>query len=58
MENQYIRGSNSFLIGDLEYPLQPSLLSPFENPPENTPQSNYNYFFIKRRNTIKQLNGV
>ena len=58
MENQYIRGSNSFLIGDSGYPLRPFLLTSFENPPENTLQSNYNYFFIRARNKIEQLNGV
>ncbi|XP_050507518.1 putative nuclease HARBI1 [Diabrotica virgifera virgifera] len=58
MENLYIGGANYFLIGDSGYPLQPFLLTPFENPQENTPESNYNYHFIRSRNVVEKLNGV
>ncbi|KAJ3662483.1 hypothetical protein Zmor_006830 [Zophobas morio] len=58
MENQYIQGSNLFIIGDSGYPLQPFLLTPFENAPENTPESNYNHHLVRTRNIIEKLNGV
>ncbi|KAJ3640453.1 hypothetical protein Zmor_003747 [Zophobas morio] len=58
LQNLYLRGDDSLLIGDSGYPLQPFLITPFENPEENSPESRYNYHFIRARNVIERLNGV
>lgn len=58
MEDLFVREDNSLLIGDSGYPLQPFLLTPFENPEDNSPESRYNFSFIRARNTIERLNGV
>lgn len=47
------------LLGDQGYPLEPWLLVPFhDNPNEGSPQGRYNKTFIRARNTIERLNGV
>lgn len=38
--------------------MQPFLLTPFENPAENTPDSDYNRNLVWARNIIERLNGV
>ncbi|KAF5281758.1 hypothetical protein FQR65_LT14553 [Abscondita terminalis] len=58
MEESYINGENSILIGDAGYPLQPFLLTPIENAEQNTPEGNYNYHLIRARNVIEKVNGV
>nr|CAI5837281.1 unnamed protein product [Callosobruchus analis] len=47
-----------WLIGDSGYPLQPWLMTPFHNPPQNTPEFRYNAAHIRARNCIERCNGV
>ncbi|KAJ8913896.1 hypothetical protein NQ315_005693 [Exocentrus adspersus] len=59
LEAEYNRGNrNSWLLGDSGYPLQPWLMTPFLNPPPNSPESQYNSAHIQARNCIERQNGV
>lgn len=49
---------NTWLIGDSGYPLQPWLMTPFNNPQRNTPESRYNEAHVQARNCIERCNGV
>lgn len=58
LEEQFLNGqTNSWLIGDSGYPLQPWLMTPFTNPDSNGKQK-YNEAHIASRNCIERLNGV
>nr|CAI5828336.1 unnamed protein product [Callosobruchus analis] len=59
LEAAYNEGDrNMWLIGDSGYPLQPWLITPFHNPPQNTPEFRYNAAHIRARNCIERCNGV
>lgn len=48
---------NQWLLGDSGYPLEPWLLTPFENPAPNSPDSRYNYSHKVTRSIIEQCNA-
>ncbi|KAJ8948263.1 hypothetical protein NQ314_008443 [Rhamnusium bicolor] len=48
---------NTWLIGDSGYPLQPWLLTPFENPLPDTPESRYNYDHKITRSDVERYNA-
>lgn len=54
----FIGDHNSWLIGDSGYPLQPWLMTLFNNPQPNTPESRYNDSHLQTRNCIERCNGV
>lgn len=48
----------SWLIGDSGYPLEPTLLTPFLNPEEGSPEATFNFAHIRARNCIERCIGV
>ncbi|XP_017469052.1 PREDICTED: putative nuclease HARBI1 [Rhagoletis zephyria] len=59
MKRAYDRGDhNTFLIGDLGYPLEPWLMTPLSNQREGSPQFRYNEALCKARNCVERLFGV
>ncbi|XP_050310884.1 putative nuclease HARBI1 [Anthonomus grandis grandis] len=59
LQNEYNRGErNTWLIGDSGYPLEPWLMTPFDNnPPPNTPEGRYNQSHKITRSIIERCNG-
>lgn len=56
---EYLRNRRGFwLIGDSGYPLEPYLMIPFLDPPDNSPESRYNRAHIVARNSIERCIGV
>lgn len=60
LQQAYEEGSlnSSWLIGDSGYPLQPWLLTPIIDAPEQTPEERYTNTHISARNCIERCNGV
>ncbi|KAJ8909786.1 hypothetical protein NQ315_011196 [Exocentrus adspersus] len=59
LENDHGAGiRNTWLLGDSGYPLQPWLMTPFEDPAPNTPEANYNVAHKITRSTIERCIGV
>lgn len=48
---------NQWLLGDSGYPLEPWLLTPFDNPDPNTPEGRYNRSHKITRSVIERCNG-
>ncbi|XP_043282271.1 putative nuclease HARBI1 isoform X1 [Venturia canescens] len=59
MEFHYNRGERkTWLIGDAGYPLEPWLITPLANYPENTQQFQYTQQLYKARNVVERFFGV
>lgn len=59
MQRQYVRnGTADHLLGDSGYPLEPWLMVPFDNPPENSPQKRFNIALSQIRVIIEHINGL
>jgi hypothetical protein len=59
LQQHYVQtGSINYLIGDSGYPLEPWLMVPFVNPPDNTPQSRFNTALSNLRIIIEHTNGL
>lgn len=57
--NQYNLGlRRTWLIGDSGYPLQPYLMTPFQNPEEGSPEFRYNNSHSRARNCIERCIGI
>ncbi|KAF7994290.1 hypothetical protein HCN44_003380 [Aphidius gifuensis] len=46
------------LLGDSGYPLRPWLMTPFIDPPSQSPQEAFNTAFCKARSMIERVNGI
>ncbi|XP_050311002.1 putative nuclease HARBI1 [Anthonomus grandis grandis] len=56
---QYRQGlRRTWLLGDSGYPLEPVLMTPYQNPLEGSSESHYNQNHIRARNCIERTNGV
>ncbi|XP_049301932.1 putative nuclease HARBI1 [Bactrocera dorsalis] len=59
LQTNYMNGVRGIrILGDSGYPLEPWLLTPYRNAPENSAQSYYNYKFSKARSFIERVFGV
>ncbi|KAK9736083.1 DDE superfamily endonuclease [Popillia japonica] len=59
LRQQYTNGdSNSHLLGDCGYQLEPWLFTSFNNPDEGSPEERFNEQFIRARNVIERTNGI
>lgn len=59
LREKYQLGDHStWLIGDSGYPLQPWLMTPIADAPEQSPEGRYNRAHISARNAIERCNGV
>ncbi|KAG5880089.1 hypothetical protein JTB14_011592 [Gonioctena quinquepunctata] len=59
LQNCYEAGdTNSWLLGDSGYPLEPWLMTPVPNAAEGTPEMRYNFRHASARNVIERCNGV
>lgn len=59
LRQKYFQGElDGWLIGDSGYPLQPWLLTPIVDAPENSPELRYTNCHCRTRNVIERLNGV
>ncbi|XP_050514882.1 putative nuclease HARBI1 [Diabrotica virgifera virgifera] len=50
--------TNSWLLGDSGYPLEPWLMTPVQNAADGTPERRYNFRHASARNVIERCNGV
>nr|XP_023027977.1 putative nuclease HARBI1 [Leptinotarsa decemlineata] len=58
MQEIYESGEQAWLIEDSGYPLQPFLMTSFQNPLENSPESRFNHAHIRARNCIERCFGI
>lgn len=52
------RHDHEWLLGDSGYPLEPSLLTPFSNPGDGSPESRFNVKFTSARLVVEQAIGM
>lgn len=49
---------NKIIIADSGYALRPWMITPLHDPQPNTPESDFNNWFLKIRSLIERCNGV
>lgn len=55
LRNIYERGKKGFwLSGDSGYPLEPFLMTPYNNPEKRSPEARYNYHHASAQNTVEK----
>lgn len=58
LKNQFAAGQENYLFGDSGYPLEPWLLTPFNNPQEGEPEAHFNNEFCMVRIKIEHTIGI
>ncbi|KAI4468135.1 hypothetical protein MML48_2g00002635 [Holotrichia oblita] len=58
LNNQFAAGQENYLFGDSGYPLEPWLLTPFNNPQEGEPEARFNNHLSMARIKVEHTIGI